>query len=199
MGIECIVTPLLWMGCTLFVLAMLALDLGVVHRQAHELRIREALLWTGVWIALALVFNVGVYIWFGSERAFEFLTGYLIEKALSIDNIFVFLVVFSVFAVRPRCSTACLSGASSARSSCAPSSSCLARRCSSNSTGLATWLGRSCGSRASTCSYSEAARPTLSGTHSCGCSGAVSQRCMTTAGDILSWLRAASGTPPRCS
>jgi len=99
MGLESIGTPLLWIGFTLFVLAMLALDLGVVHRQAHTVRMREALLWTGVWIALALVFNVGMYIWFGSERAFEFLTGYLIEKALSVDNIFVFLVVFAVFAV----------------------------------------------------------------------------------------------------
>jgi len=99
MDLESIGTPLLWIGFTLFVLAMLALDLGVVHRQAHTVRMREALLWTGVWIALALVFNVGVYVWFGAERAFEFLAGYLIEKALSVDNIFVFLVVFSVFAV----------------------------------------------------------------------------------------------------
>jgi tellurite resistance protein TerC len=78
---------------------MLALDLGVFHRRAHEIRIREALLWTFVWIALALAFNLGVYLSFGSERALEFLTGYLIEKALSVDNIFVFMVVFSVFAV----------------------------------------------------------------------------------------------------
>lgn len=60
---------------------------------------REALLWTGVWITLALVFNAGVYFCFGPERALEFLTGYLIEKALSVDNIFVFLVIFSYFAV----------------------------------------------------------------------------------------------------
>jgi tellurite resistance protein TerC len=92
-------TPFLWVGFTLFVLSMLALDLGVFHRRAHALRIREALLWTAVWIALALLFNLGVYSRFGSDRGLEFLTGYLIEKALSVDNIFVFLVIFSYFAV----------------------------------------------------------------------------------------------------
>lgn len=81
---------------------MLAIDLGVFHRKAHEVRVREALVWTGVWVALALIFNVGVYLWFGSERALEFLTGYIIEKALSVDNLFVFLVVFSYFAVPPK-------------------------------------------------------------------------------------------------
>jgi tellurite resistance protein TerC len=101
MGLESIGTPILWIGFTLFVLAMLVIDLGVFHRRAHELRVREALLWTVVWISLALLFNVGVYFWFGSERALEFLTGYLIEKALSVDNIFVFLVLFSYFAVPP--------------------------------------------------------------------------------------------------
>jgi len=99
MDIESVGTPLLWIGFILFVLAMLGLDLGVFHRRAHEVRVREALLWTAVWITLALVFNVGVYFWFGPERALEFLTGYLIEKALSVDNIFVFLVIFSYFAV----------------------------------------------------------------------------------------------------
>ncbi|MEK7408046.1 MAG: TerC family protein [Acidobacteriota bacterium] len=99
MGIESVGTPLLWVGFTLFVLAMLGLDLGVFHRRAHEVRVREALLWTLVWITVALLFNVGVYFWFGPERALEFFTGYLIEKALSVDNIFVFLVIFSYFAV----------------------------------------------------------------------------------------------------
>ncbi|MEK7408043.1 MAG: TerC family protein [Acidobacteriota bacterium] len=99
MGIESVGTPLLWIGFTLFVLAMLGIDLGVFHRRAHEVHLREALLWTVVWIALALLFNVGVYFWFGPERALEFLTGYLIEKALSVDNVFVFLVIFSYFAV----------------------------------------------------------------------------------------------------
>ena len=96
---ESIGTPVLWIGFTVFVLGMLALDLGVFHREAHEVRVREALVWTAVWISLALLFNLGVYFWFGSERALEFLTGYVIEKALSVDNIFVFLVVFSVFSV----------------------------------------------------------------------------------------------------
>jgi len=99
MPLDSIGTPPLWIGFTLFVLAMLALDLGVFHRKAHVVGVREALVWTAVWIALALLFNVGVYVWFGAERALEFLTGYVIEKALSVDNIFVFLVVFAVFAV----------------------------------------------------------------------------------------------------
>jgi len=92
-------TPVLWIGFTAFVLVMLALDLGVFHRKAHEVKAREALLWTLLWIGLALVFNAGVYHWFGAERALEFFTGYLIEKALSVDNLFVFLVLFSYFAV----------------------------------------------------------------------------------------------------
>jgi len=99
MGIESVGTPLLWVGFTLFVLAMLALDLGVFHRRAHEIGVREAFAWTVVWIVLALLFNVGVYFWFGPVRGLEFFTGYLIEKALSVDNIFVFLVIFSYFGV----------------------------------------------------------------------------------------------------
>ena len=99
MAIESIGTPALWIGFTTFVLVMLALDLGIFHRKAHEVRVKEALGWTAVWVSLALVFNVGVYFWFGSERALEFLTGYVIEKALSVDNIFVFIVVFTAFSV----------------------------------------------------------------------------------------------------
>lgn len=101
MGLESVGTPVLWIGFTLLVLAMLGLDLSVFHRRAHEVRVKEALVWTAVWISVSLLFNVGVYFWFGSERALEFLTGYLIEKALSVDNIFVFLVLFSYFAVPP--------------------------------------------------------------------------------------------------
>ncbi|HKC80677.1 MAG TPA: TerC family protein [Gemmatimonadaceae bacterium] len=96
---ESIGTPVLWIGFTVFVLGMLALDLGVFHRDAHELCVREAIGWTAAWISLALLFNLGVYLWFGSELALEFLTGYVIEKALSVDNIFVFLVIFSAFSV----------------------------------------------------------------------------------------------------
>ena len=92
-------TPELWAGFIIFILAMLALDLGVFHRRAHEVSTREALAWSLVWIALALLFNAGIYHWFGRERALEFFTGYLIEKALSVDNLFVFLVLFNYFAV----------------------------------------------------------------------------------------------------
>lgn len=95
-------SPLLWVGFTAFVLAMLALDLGVFHRKTHEVPVREALAWTAVWVSLALSFNVGIYFWFGLERALEFLTGYVIEQALSVDNLFVFIVIFQVFAVPPR-------------------------------------------------------------------------------------------------
>src|SRR3989338_8966687 len=90
---------LLWVAFNVFVLAMLALDLGVFHRKAHEVRLREALIWSAVWIGLALLFNVGVYFWRGSETALQFLTGYVIEKSLSVDNIFFFLMIFSYFRV----------------------------------------------------------------------------------------------------
>jgi tellurite resistance protein TerC len=102
MEMESVGTPILWVGFTVFVLGMLAVDLGVFHRDAHQLRVREALAWTAVWISLALLFNLGVYFWFGSQRALEFLTGHVIEKALSVDNIFVFLVIFSAFSVPPK-------------------------------------------------------------------------------------------------
>jgi tellurite resistance protein TerC len=92
-------TPLLWGGFTLFVLSMLALDLGVFHRKAHAVGIREALGWSVFWIALALLFDLLVFKWFGHQKGLEFLTGYVIEKALSVDNIFVFLVIFSYFSV----------------------------------------------------------------------------------------------------
>jgi tellurite resistance protein TerC len=91
--------PLLWVGFNLFVIIMLALDLGVFHRRAHEVRIREALLWSAFWIMLAMLFNLGIYFWHGSQAALEFLTGYLLEKSLSVDNIFVFLMIFTYFRV----------------------------------------------------------------------------------------------------
>ncbi len=90
---------LLWIGFNVFVLAMLALDLGVFHRKAHEIKIKEALLWSAVWILLALAFNTGIYLWRGQEAALEFLTGYLLEKSLSVDNIFVFIMIFAYFRV----------------------------------------------------------------------------------------------------
>lgn len=90
---------LLWVVFNLFVLAMLGLDLKVFHRKAHEVKIKEALVWSAIWITMALLFNLGIYLWRGPETALEFLTGYLIEKSLSIDNIFVFLLIFSYFRV----------------------------------------------------------------------------------------------------
>jgi tellurite resistance protein TerC len=89
----------LWVGFNLFVLALLALDLGVFHRKAHEVTVREGVLWSVVWISLSLAFNVGIYLWRGHEAGLEFLTGYLIEKSLSVDNIFVFMLVFTYFKV----------------------------------------------------------------------------------------------------
>jgi tellurite resistance protein TerC len=88
-----------WVIFTLFVLSVLALDLGVFHRNAHVVTKKEAVLWSLVWILLALVFNAGIYYVSGPERALEFLTGYVIEYSLSVDNIFVFIVLFSYFAV----------------------------------------------------------------------------------------------------
>jgi tellurite resistance protein TerC len=90
---------LLWGIFNLFVIAMLALDLGVFHRKEHEVRIREALLWSVFWIALSLLFNLGIYFWQGPRPALEFLTRYLLEKSLSVDNIFVFLMIFTYFRV----------------------------------------------------------------------------------------------------
>jgi tellurite resistance protein TerC len=92
-------TPLLWVAFNLFVLFALALDLGVFHRKAHKLSLREAAFWSAVWIGLALAFGFFVWHWHGSQRGLEYLTGYVIEKALSIDNLFVFLVIFRTFQV----------------------------------------------------------------------------------------------------
>jgi tellurite resistance protein TerC len=88
-----------WVGFTAFVLVMLALDLGVFHRKAHAVSIREATAWSAVWVTLAMIFNLGLYWFQGSEPALQFFTGYLIEKSLSVDNIFVFALIFGYFAV----------------------------------------------------------------------------------------------------
>lgn len=80
-------------------LAMLALDLGVFHRKSTEITVRNSLMWTGIWICLALCFNVFIYYHFGKEEAIQFLTGYVIEKSLSVDNIFVIIMIFSYFHV----------------------------------------------------------------------------------------------------
>ena len=103
-------TPIwLWIGFNVFVLAMLALDLGVFHRKAHAVSGKEALAWSLVWISLALVFNAIIYFYWdrmapestytNRDAALAFFTGYLIEKSLSVDNIFVFILIFSFFAV----------------------------------------------------------------------------------------------------
>ena len=89
-------TAWLWIGFNVFVLLMLALDF---HRHAHVVSFKEALTWSGVWVALALVFNAGIWYYAGDQKALEFFTGYLIEKSLSVDNIFVFALLFSFFAV----------------------------------------------------------------------------------------------------
>ncbi len=86
-----------WIGFNIFVLAMLALDLGVFHRKAHVVRVKEALAWSGIWVALALTFNVLILYTRGQEAALQFLTGYVIEKTLSVDNIFVFVLIFGCF------------------------------------------------------------------------------------------------------
>jgi tellurite resistance protein TerC len=99
MEMTTIGTPALWLGFIGFVLAMLALDLGVFHRKAHEISVREAAVWSAIWVSLAALFNIGVIYWFGPQRGLEFTTGYLIEKALAVDNIFVFYALFAYFAV----------------------------------------------------------------------------------------------------
>ena len=99
MEVTTIATPWMWAGFTALVLAMLALDLGVFHRHAHAVKVREAAIWSVVWVTLALAFNGWIAATWGSQRGLEFLTGYLIEKALAVDNIFIFLVIFSSFHV----------------------------------------------------------------------------------------------------
>jgi tellurite resistance protein TerC len=99
MALETVGTPVLWLGFTALILALLALDLGVFHRKAHEVALREAAGWSAVWIALALACCGWIYATFGPQRGTEFLTGYLIEKALAVDNIFVIYAIFSYFAV----------------------------------------------------------------------------------------------------
>ena len=94
-----IVNILPWVLFNLFIVAMLAIDLGVFHRRAHTVSVKESLKWTGIWIALALAFCAGVYWFRGSQKALEFLTGYLIEESLSVDNLFVFLLIFNYFCV----------------------------------------------------------------------------------------------------
>jgi tellurite resistance protein TerC len=90
---------LLWVGFNVFILAMLAVDLLVFHRRPHEESLREAIVWSVIWTIVALLFNLGIYFLRGSAPALDFLTGYIIERSLSIDNLFVFVLVFSYFGV----------------------------------------------------------------------------------------------------
>lgn len=93
-------TPIIfWIIFNAFVFVMLALDLGVFHRKSHEVSVKEALTWTFIWILLAMIFNVIIYFWRGQQQALEYFTGYLVEKALSVDNIFVFIMIFTYFQI----------------------------------------------------------------------------------------------------
>ena len=88
-----------WIGFTAFVLVLLCLDLTVFHRKAHVVRVREAAIWYVVWVSLAALFYVGVLLFLGVDKSTEFLTGYVIELSLSVDNVFVWLIIFSYFSV----------------------------------------------------------------------------------------------------
>jgi tellurite resistance protein TerC len=88
-----------WIGFHVFVFIMLALDLGVFHKHTHKVPVKEAITWSAIWISLALLFNLFVFYEFGRVKALEFLTGYVIEYSLSVDNIFVFILIFSYFSV----------------------------------------------------------------------------------------------------
>ncbi len=89
-----------WIGFHVFIFLMLVLDLGVFHKKTHKVPVKEAVVWFAVWVILALLFNLFVFFEFGKTKALEFFTGYVIEKSLSVDNIFVFILIFSYFAVK---------------------------------------------------------------------------------------------------
>jgi len=95
-------TPLLWVGFNLFVLAAIALDLGVLHRRLHKVGLREAGLLSLLWVALSILFGLGLLHYSGRQAGLEFFTGYVVEKALSVDNLFLFLVIFRTFAIDDR-------------------------------------------------------------------------------------------------
>jgi tellurite resistance protein TerC len=99
MNILGLASPAIWLGFAVLIVAVLAIDLGIFNRKAHVVKPREALVWTGVWVALALGFSAFVWQRFGSNAAEEFITGYAIEKALSVDNLFVMYAVFTAFSI----------------------------------------------------------------------------------------------------
>lgn len=90
-----------WVLFNVFVVGLLVLDLGLFHRKVHAVSVREAAIWSGVWVALALLFNVGIYLYAGSGAALSFFSAYLIEKSLAVDNIFVFVLIFGALSVPP--------------------------------------------------------------------------------------------------
>lgn len=92
----------LWILFNVFILAMLIVDLKVFNRKPHEISIKESLIWTAIWIIQAIIFGIGIYHFMGSQPALDYFTGYLIEKSLSVDNIFVFLLIFTYFGVDPK-------------------------------------------------------------------------------------------------
>jgi tellurite resistance protein TerC len=94
--------PVYWIGFFVFVFIMLALDLGVFHKKDEAMRVKPALMWSFFWIALAMIFNVGVYYWLDHGKAIEFFTAYVLEKSLSVDNLFVFIMIFGYFSIAPR-------------------------------------------------------------------------------------------------
>jgi tellurite resistance protein TerC len=101
-SLNSVATPGLWALFGSIVIGLLALDLFVFHRKPHAVRTREALAWSIAWIAVALLFSGIVYLWFSSKHGLEFLTGYVIEKALAVDNLFVFGVIFAYFGIPAR-------------------------------------------------------------------------------------------------
>ncbi|MEX0906496.1 MAG: TerC family protein [Balneolaceae bacterium] len=92
----------LWIIFNLFIIAMLVVDLMVFNRKPHEISIRESLVWTGIWILLSIIFGIGLYFYMSPEASLDYFTGYLIEKSLSVDNIFVFLLIFTYFGVETK-------------------------------------------------------------------------------------------------
>src|SRR5262245_52462813 len=92
-------SPWFYVAFTAFVLAMLALDLGIFHRKAHAVRPKEAGMWVAIWATLALLFAAGLFFWKGADVALLFITGYVIEQSLSVDNIFVIVMIFSFFSI----------------------------------------------------------------------------------------------------
>src|SRR5258708_36210750 len=99
---------LVWIGFNLVVLGSIALDLGVFNRRLHKVSMREATFFSLLWVALSILFGLGILHYSGRQAGLEFFTGYLIEKALSVDNLFLFLVIFSTFAVDERVQHRCL-------------------------------------------------------------------------------------------